>query len=456
MSGAVPRTASKTAIWSPMLAPEPLESAHEPAARSKDVAVEVLEQQHVEAGRVKRQFEGEVVDRLVSLLEVRILGADRPEGVEKGPVCHGDDEALGAAVDGPTTGVPHVLNAQLAMQTAALRVETLSVSTVPGVTSCSIPAYRSSVFCRRVEIDVLVRRHDAWKGLHRAAAVVQVQFLRASRWQASAALRGQGTLQRAVPARCRGLLGHGHAVLFDGEGPAGASSIRGAGRGEDATRGVRDLGPMPSPLISVTRYTIGLRGAVPGDGAREAGGSADPAPATGSTVPADGPREGPCAGAMLVSAAIFMRAAGGPRERRCGVRLLDAAGVRSYRRDLVIEVEREVSLGVGIENGLEACHRCFVDVDPGVGGSGLVEADACVLHDTTVEHDGLALPDFQPPSPGQELRDRGRVIGQTGKRCGDEQRPRLHGEFGRSEADGLARACTSGRASAAQVPSSRA
>ena len=63
MSGALPCTASKTGAVSPMLAPGAMPSAaDEPGAEvGHDVAVEVLEQQHVEARRIEHELHAGVV-----------------------------------------------------------------------------------------------------------------------------------------------------------------------------------------------------------------------------------------------------------------------------------------------------------------------------------------------------------------------------------------------------------
>ena len=71
MSGALPWTASNTAYALPRFAPGTSPSPPtSPAHRSRDhVAEQVLHHQHVELGRVERQLQADVVDRL--LLELR-------------------------------------------------------------------------------------------------------------------------------------------------------------------------------------------------------------------------------------------------------------------------------------------------------------------------------------------------------------------------------------------------
>ena len=108
MSGALPCTASNTAQLSPRFAPgtTPSPPTRPGAQVGEDVAVEVLEQQHVELRRVLHELHAAVVDDDLAVADPRMIARHAPRALEEEPVRELQDVRL---VDGADLAAPFAL-----------------------------------------------------------------------------------------------------------------------------------------------------------------------------------------------------------------------------------------------------------------------------------------------------------------------------------------------------------
>ena len=137
------------------------EPADQPGAQVRDdVAVQVGQQQHVEAFGVHHQVHAGGVDDAVVELHLRVARADTVRAhSRKRPSLSFMMLALWTAV----TVLAARAAARTGTRTRAIRVDAFSVmifrlSTTPGTTTCSRPAYRSSVFSRTMTRSTPVKR----------------------------------------------------------------------------------------------------------------------------------------------------------------------------------------------------------------------------------------------------------------------------------------------------------